>query len=371
MFFGKPKPIPEFETYYASTSDMNKQQLRFYRKVEVCLKNGTHIRVDGNVSYIFVYINKLMMNWDSLGFEGLSEYLIYISELYIYEKKLSDYCLYWARDCLLGLGRYEEYLEKSEPVYITGTSTHSSNLRLNVQNYIGVKANPIDLLLMAGGRKTKFIEENQGIYKSEVIEALEAYASQNETWFEIMKASVSNANTYKSTLFSGAPISNKPSLAFETKAYYSDRKTLNLVKQLARDAESSAREKLGLPRIGEGWLSETQLFNTLKNKFPQTKVIQHGRPKWLGRQHYDIWLPHWKIAVEYHGLQHFKPVEFFGGKEAYEKTVQRDQRKVRLSKKNGVKLFVVRENYNENLLIEAIESEASKRDITPPKVKGA
>lgn len=369
MLFGKSKPIPEFETYYASTSDMNKQQLRFYRKVEACLKSGKHIHVDGNISYIFAYINKLMMSWDKLGFEGLSEYLIHISELYIYEKKLSNYCLHWAHDCLLGLEKYEEFLEKSEPIRVTGTSTHSSNRRLNIQNHIGTNANPIDLLLMAGGRKTKFIEENQAIYKSKIIEAHESYASQNAPWFEIMKSSLSNTNTYNSTLFNGAVIFDKPSLAFKTVAYYSDTEILALVKQLARDAESSAREELGLPRIGEGWLSETQLFKMLKNKFPQTKVIQHGRPRWLGRQHYDIWFPHWKIAVEYHGLQHFEPVEFFGGEEAYEKTVQRDRRKVRLSKKNGVKLFVVRENYDENSLLQAIENEVFTRNIMAPKVK--
>jgi hypothetical protein len=45
---------------------------------------------------------------------------------------------------------------------------------------------------------------------------------------------------------------------------------------------------------------------------PGVDVIAHGQPKWLGRQHIDIWIPALNVGIEYHGLQHFQPVGFSG-----------------------------------------------------------
>ena len=123
---------------------------------------------------------------------------------------------------------------------------------------------------------------------------------------------------------------------------------------------------MGVPQIGEGWISETELFRKLEAEFSITTVIQHGQPKWLGRQHFDIWLPNWKIAVEYHGKQHFEPVEFFGGKESFEKTVERDLRKIEIAKKNGVKLIVVTADYDLDNLIQEIHAISLRRKISAP-----
>ena len=96
--------------------------------------------------------------------------------------------------------------------------------------------------------------------------------------------------------------------------------------------------------------------------------MQHGRPTWLGRQHFDIWIPNWKIAVEYQGKQHFEPVEFFGGEEGYKKTVERDKRKVTLAKRNGVKLFIIAENDDQGELIKKINEINQERKISAPNL---
>jgi len=150
--------VPVFDSgYYPSKKIMNKRQAAFYDQLEVSLNNGEYLDIEGNIGYVFVYLYGLISKWKEKGFENLSEYLIYLSELYKKEEYLSNYCLFWAYDCLLGLKKYEEYLEKTEPQLIFGTKTDGSNLRLNIQKKIGLEANPIDLLLMAGGRKTNFI----------------------------------------------------------------------------------------------------------------------------------------------------------------------------------------------------------------------
>jgi len=86
----------------------------------------------------------------------------------------------------------------------------------------------------------------------------------------------------------------------------------------------------------------------------------------LSRQHFDIWLPNWKIAIEYHGKQHFEPVEFFGGKEAFEKTVERDKKKIGLAMQNGVKLFVVTEHDDQDELVQKIYQLIKNRKILLP-----
>ena len=126
-----------------------------------------------------------------------------------------------------------------------------------------------------------------------------------------------------------------------------------------------AAEKLNLLPVIKPYI-ETVLFRKLEAEFSDTKIIQHGRPTWLGRQHFDIWFPNWKIAVEYHGEQHFEPVEFFGGEEAFQKTVERDKRKAALSKRHGVKLLIVTETDNQDDIVQNIKNILSKRKIVSP-----
>jgi hypothetical protein len=59
----------------------------------------------------------------------------------------------------------------------------------------------------------------------------------------------------------------------------------------------------------------------------------------FGRKSVDIFFPKWNIAVEYQGIQHFKPVDLFGGEDAYKERLFLDEQKYRECKENGIKLF--------------------------------
>ena len=111
------------------------------------------------------------------------------------------------------------------------------------------------------------------------------------------------------------------------------------------------RVSKGLPRIGEGWVSETELYYKIKEHFNEFLVLQHGKPIWLGRQHVDIWIPDFKVGIEFHGLQHDEPVAFFGGEDAFIKSKERDNRKRGLFKENGCLLIEVRKGYDFNNII--------------------
>lgn len=105
--------------------------------------------------------------------------------------------------------------------------------------------------------------------------------------------------------------------------------------------ENEIRKLLGFKEIGEGWISETKLFYLIKERFKDHRVIQHGKPKWLGKQHLDIYIPDLNIGVEYQGKQHSMPLEIFGGVGSFHENLKRDKRKKGLCEQNNCMLFEV------------------------------
>lgn len=360
--------VPTFKTYFPSQSELNKEQKIFYSYLVTQLRNGCYVDIDGNISYVFLYLYSLLEQWQKYGLKGLSDYLTYMSELYIQEQKIWSCCTYWACDCLLGLKQYEQYLLKTEPSRCYGSDTHRSNLRLNIQRKLGIEANPIDILLISSGRKSKLIVEYHAQYKDKIRDIFLSHAEKSGGWFNLLDTWSYPRTPYPHTLFHGAAISKIYQLEFKIFAYYSAKELDKNVRELTRKAENSCRVELGLPMIGEGWISETQLFKSLEKEFANTVVIQHGQPEWLGRQHYDVWFPNWKIAVEYHGEQHFSPVDFFGGNESFQKTLIRDKKKTNISKRNGVKLIILREGYELDKVISEIKKIIQKRKVTSPDI---
>ena len=54
---------------------------------------------------------------------------------------------------------------------------------------------------------------------------------------------------------------------------------------------------------------------------------------------YDFYLPKYNILIEYDGIQHFKPVDFFGGEKTFKETLKSDNLKNLYAKKNNVPLL--------------------------------
>lgn len=72
------------------------------------------------------------------------------------------------------------------------------------------------------------------------------------------------------------------------------------------------------------------------------KYIQQKTFEWLrykGLLKLDFYLPDFNIAIECQGLQHFRPIELFNGKEGFEKIQKRDIIKKNLCEKNGIKIL--------------------------------
>lgn len=126
------------------------------------------------------------------------------------------------------------------------------------------------------------------------------------------------------------------------------------IKTLVKEAENAFRNDHNLKPIGEGWVSETILFKQIKAALPGIRVLQHSRPSFLGQQHYDVYIPKYKVAFEYQGDQHYKAIGLFGGEDGLANTQQRDQRKKELSFENGVVLCEVLPDYEVEEVIDAL-----------------
>ena len=61
----------------------------------------------------------------------------------------------------------------------------------------------------------------------------------------------------------------------------------------------------------------------------------------------DFYLLENNIAIECQGIQHFEPIDIFGGEEKFKYRIENDNRKRKLCEENGVKLL-----YYSNLGIE-------------------
>ena len=118
---------------------------------------------------------------------------------------------------------------------------------------------------------------------------------------------------------------------------------------LERRTNNLTREELGFRKIGERFVSETELFRIVKAIFPNNKVIHHYKAEWLERQEMDIFVPDLNLAIEYDGIQHFKPIKAWGGEEGLKKNIERDKIKEEKCKENNV--ILIRFNYKENDLL--------------------
>ncbi|MDE6020556.1 MAG: hypothetical protein K2H01_06145, partial [Ruminococcus sp.] len=136
-----------------------------------------------------------------------------------------------------------------------------------------------------------------------------------------------------------------------------NKKTQKEARKLHKIVENYVREDFGYKKIGEHWVTETMLFHIISQIFPNYKVIFHYRPQILEGLEIDIFISEINLGIEYQGIQHFKPIDFWGGEEALKKTQQHDEKKKLLCQQLGIDLiyFYFYDNINELLVKERLK----------------
>ena len=78
------------------------------------------------------------------------------------------------------------------------------------------------------------------------------------------------------------------------------------------------------------------------------------------RLRFDFYLPDYNTLIEYDGEQHFKPVEYFGGEEAYQNRVKNDEIKNKYCKMHKINLiripYTLKEDAVKEIIINIIQN---------------
>ena len=105
-----------------------------------------------------------------------------------------------------------------------------------------------------------------------------------------------------------------------------------------QEPSSHIHLKCGCPSCSQSHL-ENDTYSFLKNE--EIIFEQQKKFNWLGLMRLDFYLPEYNIAIECQGIQHYQPIEFFGGKKAYNDLIRRDKIKKQLCEEHNIKMIYV------------------------------
>jgi hypothetical protein len=135
--------------------------------------------------------------------------------------------------------------------------------------------------------------------------------------------------------------------------------------QIQRFVEERLRRSLGFPLHGKTGGSELILHWIVSALFHPAEVLRHSRPAFLNGLELDIFVPAFRLAIEYQGEQHYKPLSHLGGAAQLEQVQKRDKMKLELCAANGIdlRLFTVADKLTEDYVAKRLA------DILPPIAK--
>lgn len=333
-------PIAVFNCYYPNINDLSKWQMQSYRYIKSQIKNNNKVNIEDNVSYLYLYvyeISEMLLN----GTNPIVciRYVEQVKNLYLDHPKFISFCDNFIADIYFCIEEYDKYFNIAE-AYMTGTNTctHYANNILNAKYKLNYEVTAKELLSISN-KLTKYGKENV----SDVIKVMDEIIKENGKYSKqtiinnVASEELSIHKLYELDLFCGLPTGRalnekflKPSLKNNYICFYANMNFLSLINEFSRVAENIVRENKGLPKVNEGWINEVKLYYSIKEHFSNYKVTHQYRAKWLGRQSIDIFIENFNIGIEYQGIQHYQPVEYFGGEEAYKKGVERDKRKKKI-----------------------------------------
>ncbi len=417
----KKGKIPEWTDYYPRLSLATAKQRKFYKYWLSEFAKGSFIDIDGNLSYVYVYIYSVIEKFlQDKKIDSLTNHLETIDKAYGQYDNIKSHIACWTSDAYLYIKEYDnawKYM-KGRGIYlgdILSIKAQCTDKSIDAEDlisvfrptYLGLTKFGVDNISKVKILVDRYLEEfhqehgnnlieyfirqfnsqdltgddflqlknyfadekdylhdkdeyfwNQEKYNNRLQEALNDYLNAkmlyNDETDMVVKATKEKyerikkeKNTRSKFYFAGVPW-HPPSITVEAIPGIIQSAIGNEIRRIVRECENTIREEMNIPRIGEGWLRETELYYKLRESLPKEKIIHHGRPSWVSPQHIDIYFPIRNIGIEYQGAQHNKPIEYFGGEKSFKLQQERDQKKANLCKKNGCELLYVCEGYEFN-----------------------
>lgn len=390
-----PNGVPYWQHQYVfSKRDLgnaNHEQKQFYKTFKQKFKNDEFIDLEGNDNYSFILFYDLLDEKSQR--ENIQELQVYFKNLEkhypktrnytqraVIEKMVSheDYESAWKlkyKEQYIGIQtiiEYEQKLQRSlldgELMVKLGGFSHLTEFgQNNIDNIKPFAFNQLKIyendkrmkffeLFFQDGKPYQITEKQLTSDKKSILNLFRKRKQDlpnpryDADYYKQFYLSEAEYNHYKSIDDSQAHLNRLPDMT-----HVVEKAIFNQCRLILKQAEDLYRESIGMPKIGEGWISETELYYRIADTFKEHEVIHHGSPSWLGRQHLDIYFPNLNIGVEYQGAQHYVAVDFFGGQEALEKTIERDKAKRKKCEENDCHLIIVDEGYDFEVVKEKIE----------------
>ncbi len=102
-------------------------------------------------------------------------------------------------------------------------------------------------------------------------------------------------------------------------------------------------------------------FKEKNIKYKPQKTFENCNYKYVLR--FDFYLPEYNLCVEYNGLQHYIPIDFFGGIRTFNINKERFEIKENFCKENKIDLLVIK--YDDNIIEKLINQLACyNKDIS-------
>ena len=96
----------------------------------------------------------------------------------------------------------------------------------------------------------------------------------------------------------------------------------------------------GCSSCGKFSIGENEISNYLESKnIGYEKQKSFDGCVYVNKMQYDFFIPSKNICIEYDGVQHFKPIEYFGGDKNFKSQLIKDKIKSDFCKNNGIKLI--------------------------------
>lgn len=390
-----PNGVPHWKHQYVfSIRDMknaNYEQQKFYKTYKQKFKNVEFLDLEGNDNYLFIlFFDLLAENSNHNNIHRLQDHFKNLEKYYpktkgytqseVIEKMEShkDYEGAWElkyKEQYIGVQTIIKYEQKLQRSLLDG------ELMVRLGGYSHLTEfgqNNIDSIKPFATKQLKNYENEKGIKFFELFfqngkpyqtskKAITSDRTNIFHFFRKTKQESSNprydAEYYKQFYSSEAEYKHYKSID-DSQAHLNsctdmthvvEKAIFNQFRLILKQLEDLYRESIGMPKIGEGWISETELYYRIADTFKGHEVVQHGSPSWLGRQHLDIYFPKLNIGVEYQGAQHYVAVDFFGGQEALEKTIERDRAKRKKCEENNCHLIIVDQGYDFEVVKNQIE----------------
>ena len=181
----KSSSIPEFFSGAPKRAMLSSEQNKFYASLYESLQNDQYIEIDGNCSYVYLYMYELILNGNHKGFDWLSIKLKTLCEVLKQDEKLSSACHWFYLQSLLALKKYEQFLSETEPTDCMKQNVVLANLRLNVQLNIGEVANPMDVVMLFPPRSSDVLNKNKEGYAQALKVEFQKYEKDNMSVFSL------------------------------------------------------------------------------------------------------------------------------------------------------------------------------------------